>query len=260
MNRKSFCTIFGALALATAASAQNFDTSGNAMLHGQYFVREVIIAGQNDDANGTITSAASAMGVATFDGAGNYSFSGTGTSTASPGNTNTQIFSGTYAVGSNGLLAIQSFADPTQSSYGGVSAIGPSAFVASATEGESVDILVAIPAGSNVSVASLKGAYSAGYIDFLNADVTMIREATMSLTADGAGNFGSVNVAGSAANLGGTPTTQTVAGVTYTLSGAGSGMVTFGTASSTQLISGAKTFYVSADGNIILGGNPPATI
>jgi uncharacterized protein (TIGR03437 family) len=256
MSRQFFYTLLIALSLTLGAAAQNFDTGGDSMLKGQYFVREILIAGQNDDANGTITSAASVMGVVTFNGSGNYSFSGTTASTASPGTSTPQVFTGTYEVGSNGLLGIQSLADPTQTSYGGVSAIGPSAFVASATEGTSVDIMVAIPAGSNASAASLKGPYSTGFIDFLNADVTMVREATMSLNADGAGNFGSVAVSGTAANLGATPTNQTVSAVTYTLNSTGSGMVNFGSASSAQLISGSKTLYISADGNIVIGGNP----
>jgi hypothetical protein len=256
MSRQFFYTILIALSTAIGAAAQNFDTSGNGMLKGQYFVREILIAGQNGDANGTITSAASVMGVVTFNGSGGYSFSGTAASTASPGTITMQVLTGTYEVGSNGLLGIQSLADPTQTSYGGVSAIGPSAFVASATEGASVDILIAIPAGSGESAASLKGPYPTGFIDFLNADVTMVREATMSLNADGAGNFGSVAVAGTAANLGGTPINQTAPGVTYTPGVTGSGTVNFGAASSAQLISGSKTLYISADGNIVIGGNP----
>ncbi len=253
MSRHFLYTIASALLIVITGAAQSPDISGDSMLKGDYFIREVLVAGQNT--NGTITSAASSMGIATFDGAGNYSFKGQGTSTTSAGAT-TQAFTGTYQAGSNGLFSIQSLVDPTQYSYGGVSAMGPSAFVASATEGSSVDILVAIPAGANVSAASLKGSYTTGYIDFLNADVTMIREATFNLNADGAGNFGSVAVAGTAVNLGGAATNQTVPGVTYTLSGEGSGVVTFGSAAATQLISGAKTFYLSADGNIILGGNP----
>jgi uncharacterized protein (TIGR03437 family) len=255
MNRHFLYTVASALSIVITAAAQTADTSGTASLKGDYFIREILISGQNSS-SGAITSAASTMGIATFDGAGNYSYKGQGTSTTAAGMASAQAFNGTYSAGSNGLFQIQSLVDGTQVSFGGVSALGPSAFVASATEGTSVDILVGIPAGANVSAASLKGAYTAGYIDFLNADVTMIREATFGLNADGAGNFGSVAVSGTAVNLGGTATNQTVPGVIYTLSGGGSGVVTFGSAASSQLISGAKTFYISADGNILLGGNP----
>ena len=153
-------------------------------------------------------------------------------------------------------MNMTSLADPTDVVWGGVAALGPSAFVASATEGSNVDIMIAIPAGSGGSNASFKGQYVTGYIDFLNADPTMVREANFGLTPDGAGNLGTLSVSGTAENLGGNPTTQTVSGATYTLAGEGSGTASFGAAASSQLISGSKTFYISADGNIVIGGSP----
>jgi len=236
------------------AAAQTFDNSGVGTLKGDYFVREVLIAGQNAD--GTISSAGSVMGIVTFDGAGNYSFKGQGTSTAALGTATSQSLTGIYEASGNGLLVMTSLVDQTDVCYGGIAAIGPSAFVASATEGTNIDLLVAIPAGTRVTAASLKGGYTAAYVDYLNADITMLRQASFNLTADGAGNIGSVAVSGTAVSFGGKATNQTVAGVTYTLSGEGSGTVNFGAASSTQLISGAKTLYESADGNIILAANP----
>lgn len=246
-----------ALPLFTAvfAPAQNFDASGNGSLKGDYFIREVLIAGQNST-TGVISSANSAIGVATFDGNGGYKFAGQGTGTGAVGAVANQSFTGTYAVSASGLLIVQSFISTTDNCFGGVAAIGPSAFVASATEGTSVDILIGIPAGANASSGTLKGAYTAGYIDFTNADINMVREASFNATADGAGNLGNVAVTGTAVNLGGTPASQTVSGVSYTLSGEGAGSVNFGSASSAQLISGSKTLYISADGGIILGGNP----
>jgi uncharacterized protein (TIGR03437 family) len=243
----------GVLLLAATVLAQNFDTSGDGTLHGDYFVREVLISGQNPT-TGTLTSAVSAIGVVTFDGKGNYTFAGQVTSSAS--GPSTKPLEGIYQVGSNGLMNMTSLADQTDIVWGGVAAIGPSAFVASATEGSNVDIMIAIPAGSNVTNNSLKGSYTAGTIDFLNADVTMVRDATFTLNPDGAGNLGTLSVSGAAENLGGTVTTQTVTGATYSLSGEGSGTASFGASSSGQLVSGTKTFYMSADGNIVLGGSP----
>jgi uncharacterized protein (TIGR03437 family) len=63
-------------------------------------------------------------------------------------------------------------------------------------------------------------------------------------------------VSGTAENLGGAPITQTVTGATYSLSGEGSGTASFGASSTSMLLSGTKTFYMSRDGNIILGGSP----
>jgi uncharacterized protein (TIGR03437 family) len=247
-------SLLAALIIPYQLLGQNFDTSNNGALHGDYFIREILIGGEN--ANGSITSAMSTMGLVTFDGAGNYTFKGSSTGNAIRGNVLTTGSSGTYAVGSNGLLYIQSLVDTTQYAYGGVSAIGPSAFAASATEGSSVDILVAIPAGGTVTASALNGNYSAGYIAFPNADVTMVREASLSLTADGAGNLANVAVTGAAQNLGGNTVNQTVSGATYTLSGEGSGTLNLGSASTSQVVSGSVTLYVSADGNLFVGGTP----
>src|SRR5205823_7103621 len=47
-------------------------------------------------------------------------------------------------------------------------------------------------------------------------------------------------------------------GASYTLNGQGSGTISFplpsATTAQSQLLSGSKTLYVSADGNIVLGG------
>ena len=56
------------LALASAAFGQSFDTSGNGTLKGAYFVRELLLTGQN----GSSVAAISVVGTMTFDGNGNY--------------------------------------------------------------------------------------------------------------------------------------------------------------------------------------------
>src|SRR5207253_8531235 len=101
-------------------------------------------------------------------------------------------FTGTYQAASNGFLRIQSFVDRNDFACGGIGAVGPSAFTASATEGQNYNLLVGIPAGSNVSNSSLNGSYNAGYIDFLGADVAHVRDAAFTLNADGQGGFGTV--------------------------------------------------------------------
>jgi uncharacterized protein (TIGR03437 family) len=252
-------TTAAALFIVATASAQNPDTSGNASLKGAYFVREVMMTGAAD---GSVASAGSAVGVATFDGNGNYTFTGQGTSLASGPNSALSV-TGTYSVAANGFFQMQSLVANSTSSvfgndteFGGVSALGPSAFVASTTEGDNVAMMVGIPIGSGVSNSSFSGNYTAGTIDFPNADITSVREATFNLTADGAGNLGNVATSGAGANLGGTILNQTNSGVTYSLSSAGNGTINFGAAATSQLVSGTKTFYISADGNIIVGGSP----
>lgn len=232
-------TFIFTLLLSFYAFGQKADTSNNAAVHGDYFIREILINGQS--------AASSAIGVATFDGAGNYKFAGA---------TGSNNSSGVYGVGSNGLMYIQSFADGTQTAYGGLSGIGPTAFVASATEETSCDIIVAIPAGMSASAASLSGNYTAGYVSFPGANVAQVRQASFGFTADGAGNLSNVAVSGTALNLGGTTGSQTISGATYTLTGEGTGTLNLGTASSSQVLSGSLNFYLSADGNIFMAGTP----
>ena len=80
MNARKFLSILTLLS-AVPAAAQHFDASGNGKLTGNYFLREVLITGQNE--NGAISSASSVIGVAAFDGKGNYSFNGQGMNTGS---------------------------------------------------------------------------------------------------------------------------------------------------------------------------------
>jgi uncharacterized protein (TIGR03437 family) len=231
--------VYGLL-LTSPLLAQSFDTSNDAALKGSYFVREVLI-----NSNGTTNSGSSAIGVATFNGAGNYTFAGTA------GQNNT----GTYGLGANGLLYIQSFVDGTQYAYGGISAIGPNAFVASATEGPSADIIVAIPAGTSSSAASLNGNYSAGYVGFANNSMSQLREASLTFSANGSGNLTNATLSGVGLDLGGKTVTQTISGATYSLSGQGSGTLILGS-SSTQVLAGSMNLYLSADGNLFLAGTP----
>jgi uncharacterized protein (TIGR03437 family) len=128
--------------------------------------------------------------------------------------------------------------------------------VASATENGTADLMVAIPAGTTVSAAALNGNYTAGYIAFPGADVTQVREASFNFSANGAGALSNVTVSGAALNLGGNVATQSISAATYTLAGTGSGTLNLGAASSSQILSGSLTFYLSADGNIFFAGTP----
>ncbi|MEP6716002.1 MAG: hypothetical protein ABJC09_10545, partial [Terriglobia bacterium] len=62
-GRKLITFIFPLLTFVGFAFGQNFDTSGNGTLKGDYFIREVLIGGQ-DTNTGVITSANSVIGVA----------------------------------------------------------------------------------------------------------------------------------------------------------------------------------------------------
>jgi uncharacterized protein (TIGR03437 family) len=264
IERYPFTRILMLAGLATATAAgqsYHFDNSGNATLQGQYFVREVVL--RNVSAQGSIGEALSVLGIATFDGAGNYTFSGQLADSASKAGPGSASSSGTYSVAANGFLKIASFAitgafpaSAATFAYGGVGAVGPSAFTASATESSSqvFDLIVAIPIGPGVSTASVKGAYHAVYLNFPQAAVGQARQAYMPLVADGAGGFGAVTATGSATDSA-SLTKQTIPSVTYSLSNT-TGTINFGATASNRLIGGNQSFFVSADSNLLVGGSP----
>lgn len=222
------------------------------MLRGTYFVRELLFSGQSGS---SVAKAFSMVGTMTFDGNGNYTFSGKQSNNS--GTTNAAVsLNGTYKAAANGFVMIQSLADPTDSEYGGISGpVGPNAFTASATEKSNSSIMVGIPVNSNLTNASLTGSWAGTSIDFTSANLSLLRNAGFNFTSDGAGNLGNISVSGMAQNLGTTPVTQTDSSVTYSLSGS-SGTANFGASSQSQLISGTKNISVSADGNVIIGGAP----
>jgi uncharacterized protein (TIGR03437 family) len=149
------------------------------------------------------------------------------------------------------LIQIQNPIDGTDTEYGGFGAANE--IVASATEGQYDDLFIAIPAGTQ---NGLQGNYQAGFIDFLQGNASNVRDGYFTLSTSGSGSFGNVTVTGAMANQNNTKTTQTLNGVTFSFSGS-TGTITFPTASNpaATLVSGTKTFAVSTDGNIIVGGS-----
>jgi uncharacterized protein (TIGR03437 family) len=262
-ERRCFVRVLLTAALAaTAVIGQtfNFDSSGNATLKGQYFVRELVL--RNLSAQGEIGDATGAIGIATFDGAGKYSFNGQLSSSAGIAGSASASVQGTYAVAANGLLRISSVAltgafplSVVTFAFGGVGGVGPSAFTASATENASqlFDLMVAIPVGSAASNASLKGSYNAVYFSLPRGAVGQARQAHIPLQADGAGGFGAVIATGSATDSA-SLTTQSIPDATYSLSGS-SGTISFGSLSADKLIGGTQAFSISADGNLLVGGS-----
>jgi hypothetical protein len=215
-----------------------------------------VVLSSFDGGTGKAGRARSIIGVASFDGRGNCSFGGALMDTRTGSKAQAYTVSGTYSAGANGLFQIQNPINTQYTEYGGIGAAGPSAFVASATEGIYNDVLVGIPMPTGLSVSTLTGTYRAGYIDYLQGDVTQVRNSIFTLTPNGQGSMGTLSVTGYAANLGSTSLSQSVFGATYSVDAAtGTGNLILGAASSSQLVSGAKQFVPSKDGSILLGGD-----
>jgi uncharacterized protein (TIGR03437 family) len=249
--------------LCTAAFGQNqFDNSGNSTLTGTYFVREVLLT--KVSTGGTIGHARSAIGMVSFTASGVFSFNGQimdsalQSQSASPA-----TIKGTFAVAANGFLEMQSLLGTTPSNgpdvlRGGVGLVGPSAFVASTTEGPNFDMIVGIPLASGLDLANLNGLYKFTYLSFLDGQAGQVRNAWFTLNCLGNGIAGfAVPETGNAANIGNNIVDNT-GSISYTLSDANGGALILddGSNAENKLISGTKMFYISPDGLLVLGGDP----
>ena len=213
-------------------------------------------------------SAVSFSGTMTFDGNGGFTVSGAGASASTSDHTLKFLTSGQYQVLSNGMIQMTNPFDPsgtTQLSttstvlYGG---LGSGYITASSTDTLYSDLFVGIKAGSGASNATLSGDYRVASLEFLGGDFSQTRDTFFNLTADGKGGLGNVTITGTAQNLNNADTTQTSSGATYTATANGTGTMTFpapsGVAAANTLLGGAKTLYVSSDGNFFVAGGTTA--
>ncbi len=227
--------------------------SDNKSLNGKYFFRH---SQYITDGTGTLTEARSGSGTMTFDGNGNLTFTGTQIVGATAPASLTG--SGTYAVKSGGFVTLT---NPLKTSVTVNARVSTGAVLGSSTESGTTlyDLFVAIAAPAQpLTTATLTGNYYISSLEFPTGSLALVRDTFFTASANGSGGFGNVNVTGEAANLGSKSITQSVTAASYTVAADGSGTVTFpfggGTDSSSQLIGGAKTIYVSQDGSYFIGG------
>jgi hypothetical protein len=241
-----FTAVAAWLASGLAIDAQ---TLGNQSLKSNYFFRYVSMVA---NATGSIGDARSIQGSITFDGAGSYTFTGqqvTGVaaSVAASG-------TGTYSVDPAGVVSLTS---PLRAGDFVNARLGPEALIGSGTENtdSAFDLFVAIPAAA--SSGAFSGPYSAVTMEFPGGSTANAINTIFNLRISLPGAFFPVSVYGHTPGLAsGSPTTQVISNAAYVFAGSGSGTLTFG--SSASLLSGSKTVYVSADGNVIIGGSTAA--
>jgi uncharacterized protein (TIGR03437 family) len=260
LNRLFRVAAWALLGLA-AAYGQTQDTSQNSLLKGNYHFRHIAI--QTVDANGNPTEVTATYGLIAFDGVGGYTITGTQVdNTISSGAAKAFSTTGTYAIGSNGTGYVSSPLYPTLYSDYEFGAVAQGVFTGSSTEAEGQgnvlnDIFVAIPTGTTPTNASFNAAYQTGVLDFAGGGITAIKNALFKLSANGAGGFGTIALAGQASNQTAATVTQTVTGATYGFNSDGSATLTIplpsGVTSANALFTGTKTMFESTDGNFILG-------
>jgi len=247
--------LFCAVASAWPAAAQTWDSSGNGMLSGTYYFREVYyIIGDNA---GDFSRALALYNQVTFDGNGHYTMNAVLADSNAGTLQSGTISNGTYSISASGYGFISNPLSTGDFIFGLVSQSG--VFVGSSTEAGFNDLFVAaplLPAGASTS--TFKGTYTVADIDLsgpLYYGVGYALNSMFQMNPDGAGNLGTVNITGYAGLGGSTVYTQSSPGIKYVFSN-GAWSVTFPSTSNATLVSGQKYVYSSPDGNFIFGGSP----
>lgn len=198
----------------------------------------------------------------TFDGAGKMVFQGQ--QTVGGGAPSTAGGTGTYQVQSNGFVSIT---NPQRSDLLLNARLGAGALAGSSTEaaGTVNDIFIAVPAPTTaVSNATPLGNFQVATLEFPGGNASQVRGTQFSLRFNGQGGFDPITVTGHSANLNQQISTQTVTGATYIFATDGSGTALFplpgGASSSSVLFTGSKALFISADGNLIIGGSLDAGV
>ena len=249
-----------AVSLAAQAQTTTWDTSGNGMLSGTYYFRQVIYVLR--DQYGDLAEAVSLYGNIKFDGNGGYTLtSGQWYAYDSSVGPQTGSATGTYSISASGYGFISN-PYTGDNMYGLVSQQG--IFVGSSTDNSYGynDFFVAAPLASPLPTAAN---FSGTYV-FSNLDLTLNLLYTQqgssgaaynlgmmfTLTADGACHLGNTTVTGYV----GTNTTPILqaASLPACLFSNGAAVVTFPTTGT--LMAGQKYLYFSKDGNFVFGGSP----
>jgi uncharacterized protein (TIGR03437 family) len=251
----------GLMPVASAQTTQTWDNSGNGLLKGVYYIRQVIWwVGDN---SGNLYDGASAYGQITFSGDGTYSFNGSFFDFNAKPQTQTFTTSGNYTISSSGYGFMDSLYIDGETIYGLVS---NGIFVGSSTENLSGNymndlVIAAQLANPQPTADTFKGNYT--MIDFDTPDGTPsgTRSSLFTMTADGLGTLtGTTAGTGFIGFNAGAVTHQNLSNVKYLFSNGGANVQFSGSITPTDigttLIAGNHYLYFSPDGNFFFGGSP----
>lgn len=242
--------ILGAAALPMLANIPTFDNTGNSLLNGTYYFREVIyVVG---DSAGDIGQALSEYGTITFNGSGGYTISNGIVNNCSTSCSQQALSTtGTYTFGAAGYGYLTNPLSSSSAAYTNYGLISNGVLIASATENGFNSLFIAVPVSSPVAtVSSFQGSYQIAA--FFPGGASSSAAATYQLNPDGAGNLGGVSISGY--NASGSTLTQSST-VKYTFSN-GAGVITFPNSTTANFYSGTEYLYISPDRNFVFGGNP----
>jgi uncharacterized protein (TIGR03437 family) len=243
------------ISMATGLIAQTstWDTSGNGMLNGQYYFRHVLYV-LSSTGDGSLYDELSGYGTVTFNGTGAYTMNASVVDIQARQLQNGTL-SGTYSIAASGQGFLTNPMSKGDFIYGMVNAQG--IFVGSSTENANSynDVLIAAPLSNPLpGVSTFKGSYSLAYMDLSSGNPLYTIGAMVSMNPDGAGNLGTVGVAGYVGQSGSSKVVQSLSNVKYIFSN-GAAVVTFPN-SNTAALAGQYYLYFSPDGNFVFGGSP----
>jgi uncharacterized protein (TIGR03437 family) len=252
-----------AAAAALYAQAPAWDSTGNNLLQGTYYFRQVYyLLGDN---SGDLAGAYAIYGQIVFHGDGTYATqNATLLDYYQSGAATPYSISGTYSIAK-------------QSGYGFLSGIYcPAAFtsgcgsnniyvlvsngIITGTSAESNlnDLFVGAQVPSPVPTTStFQGSWTlAGYVPaFGSGEAAYASDVFFPVTPDGNGNLGTVNVTGYFGGNGGTQTIQSDAGMKYSFSN-GAANIVFPNNNTSYFFAGPEYLYFSQDGSFCFGGSP----
>ena len=248
------------------AAAQSWDTSGNGLVNGTYYFRQVMWLGGYNSAN-DLHEAIAVYGNIVFGGNETYTLTAKAADAAE--NMVTPITgSGTYTIAASGYGYMSTALQFVYSQFKGDEInllVSPSkVMVGSTTDNHTGynDLFVAAPAPT--STPSLQGTFSVIGVDIPALTLDLIHTRAYSFTMTGTSSAVTTTALTGAFGLNITAMTQSAfSGVKYSVS-AGAAAVTFGKELTTtnldsSLMSGTKYFYFSPDGNFFFGGDPEDT-
>jgi uncharacterized protein (TIGR03437 family) len=237
-----------------AAQTPVADTSGNGLLSGTYYFRDVVYG--LSDSSGDIGVAGVTYGNITFSGTGTWTISSGTELDTQNGELQALNESGTYAIGASGYGYITH--PLLGSSYKIYGTVSNGIFIGSATENtQYTDFFVSALESSPVATnSSFQGTYSmAGF--FPAGSAAGIEDAYFTLNPNGAGSLGSFSVTGYSVGGGSTAYTQNLSNIKYVFSNGGANLEFPNSTSSTAYYFFENEYlYISADSNFVFGGDP----
>ena len=250
--------LLSSIAAGLTAQTTAWDTSGNGMLNGTYYFRQVVYE-LSSTGDGSLYNALAFYGTATFSGTGTYTMVVTLLDGRSGQFQRGNVNNGTYSIAASGHGFLSSPLFPGSASisgdliFGSVNAQG--IFVGSSTENLNGynDVFIAAPlATPTPTAATFKGSYSLAYMDLSTGTPASTIGGMLQMNPDGAGNVGTVGFTGYVGSS--AKGTTSLSNIKYTFSN-GAAVVTFPN-STTALFTGQYYLYFSPDGNFVFGGSP----